>query len=318
METLPLSPIYPTPIIPPSCPILHQSFSSKPDCAEKELLGPVHYRLILSDLIELSIIHNHCAIELAIDNALYAMNVKMVFGNTPSLHHLRHRSHEPQVNQRIWDADKQRPQSYRQSSATKSGATHPSLSLEITPLDVDNPNMSSETHLRFFPTIIGSHRSSPTTPSEESRHRKRLTASISGYGDAAVDWQGMTFTALNTQSPGSSEDSTETANSSPTKRHGEAFSSSAVSIPGNPMSDTQAQLSSSVTPPSTPSLTSSSLGSPTLTYSAARNGVKDASGTRRMMLKRKSSSFLRTSSSASVTSSNENGSKAYHASKSAY
>jgi len=55
---------------------------------------------------ELSIIRNHCAIELAIDNALHAMNVKMVFGNTPqSLHLLRRQSHQPQVNERFWEGD---------------------------------------------------------------------------------------------------------------------------------------------------------------------------------------------------------------------
>jgi hypothetical protein len=32
---------------------------------------------------ELSTIHNHCAIELAIDNALHDLNVKIAFGNAP-------------------------------------------------------------------------------------------------------------------------------------------------------------------------------------------------------------------------------------------
>jgi len=52
------------------------------------------------------------------------------------------------------------------------------------------------------------------------------------------------------------------------------------------------RISMRITPPSTPSFTNLDLGSPTLTYSA-RGQVKDASGTRRMMLKRKSSSLLR-------------------------
>lgn len=271
----------------------------------------------VSDFLELSIIHNHCAIELALDNALYAMNVKMVFGNTPSLHHLRHRSHEPQVNQRMWDADQQKRQFYPRSSATKSGASHPSLSLEITPLDVDNPNLSSEAHLRFFPIILGSHRSTPTTPSEESRYRRRLTGSISGAGGPPLDWQGMAFTALNAQSAGNLEDSAETATSPPTGRYGDSFLNPGVSVPESTLSDRKSHLSLTITPPSTPSFASSSPGSPTLTYSSARNGVKDASGTRRMMLKRKSSSFLRTSSSSSITS-NETGSKASHTSRGAY
>jgi hypothetical protein len=49
------------------------------------------------------------------------------------------------------------------------------------------------------------------------------------------------------------------------------------------------------------------LGSPTLTYSGLRSS--DASGTRRMMLKRKSSNYLRATTSPTNTRIGENGAR---------
>ena len=264
------------------------------------------YALSLNPFLiaEMSIIHNHCAIELAIDNALYAMNVKMVFGNTPILHHLRHRSHEPRLNQPIWKGDEQTRQQNRQSyPPSNPNVSHPSLSLEITPLDVDSPNMSPDgSRLRFFPSILSSHQSNPTTPTEESRYRKRLLHS-SGSGGVPFDWRGMTFTVMK---PENSLDTDDAASLSPTLYRSEQ------PYPGmvDSMSDETNRLSMSITPPSTPSFTNQPLGSPSLSFSGRSVG-RDASGTRRMMLRRKSSSFLRTSGSSpsSSTSSLESGPK---------
>jgi hypothetical protein len=64
----------------------------------------------------------------------------------------------------------------------------------------------------------------------------------------------------------------------------------------------------SITPPATPVYGTPSSGSPTLAY-GARTAGKDASGTRRMMLKRKSSSFLRQSAQLEGGSSWSNGGK---------
>jgi hypothetical protein len=233
------------------------------------------------------------------------MNVKMVFGNTPTLHHIRHRSHEPRLNQPIWKGDEQTRQQNRQSyPPSNPNVSHPSLSLEITPLDVDSPNMSpDESRLRFFPTVLSGHRSNPTTPTEESRYRKRLLHS-SGSGSLPFDLRGMTFTVMK---PENSLDMEDTASSSQTLYRAEQ-----PSYPGmaESMSDETSRLSLSITPPSTPSFTNQPLGSPSLSFSGRSVG-RDASGTRRMMLRRKSSSFLRTSGSSpsSSTSSLESGPK---------
>jgi hypothetical protein len=267
---------------------------------------------MIANMLELSIIHNHCAIELALDNALYAMNVKMVFGNTPSLHHLRHRSHEPQVRSSIWDADQHTRRSDPQSSV-KSNASHPSLALEITLMDVDNPNLSSETHNRFFPTILESHRSTPTTPSEQTKYRRRPAGSSPTNGELTLDWQALAFTALNTQQSGNLDNPLEPSTPSQSRRYGDRYLNAELPIFRQEPTDSQTQPPLTITPPSTPSFTTSALGSPTLTYSS-RSGAMDASGTRRMMLKRKSSSFLRTPASSSNTL-NENQSTTLHTSR---
>jgi hypothetical protein len=67
---------------------------------------------------ELSIIHNHCAIELAIDNALYDLNVKMVFGNVPNLQRDSRRKSIPMLGSRY------------------ENPVYTSASMEMTPLDV--------------------------------------------------------------------------------------------------------------------------------------------------------------------------------------
>jgi hypothetical protein len=240
----------------------------------------------------MSIIHNHCAIELAIDNALYALNVKMVFGNTPTLHHIRHRSHDPRLNQPIYKGDEQNQQQNRQSyPPSTTNVEHPSLSFEITPLDVESPNMSpDESRLRFFPSILSSHQSTPTTPTEESRHRTRLLHS-SGSGGLPFDWRGLTFTSMKPDHSGDVED---TASSSPT-----LYRSDQSSFPG--MAEGGAEdanrLSTTITPPATPAFANQPLPSPSLSFSG-RNAGRDASGTRRMMLRRKSSSYLRTMASS--------------------
>lgn len=243
---------------------------------------------------ELSIIHNHCAIELAIDNALYAMNVKMVFGNTPGLHHLRHRSHEPQVNEH-WEGDPQRKPMLAQTPTANT--SHPSIPMEITPLDVESPRMTTQScQSRFFPAVLANHRSTPTTPAEETRYRKRLLDSGPVSRGLPSDWKGMMFTVLDS-SADQSEDPIDVVLTSPNYQR----QSPANSVLGDSVIDDGNRLSLTITPPSTP-FSTPSLGSPTLTYST-RGTVKDASGTRRMMLKRKSSSFLRASASQPV---NEN------------
>lgn len=239
---------------------------------ESEQHGQVLLSNSQNSLPELSIVHNHCAIELAIDNAIYALNVKMVFGNTRELHHLRHRSHEPQTTQRVWDYSRQPRTAIQASSDTDDAPA------EMTPLDVESPNQSLDSRLRFFPSVLA-HRSTPSTPAEESRYQKRI-------GDSSglpLDLKGLAFTLLN-QAEESEERSTLVPPSS------QRTSSSML---GDGMSEDTQRVALTATPPSTPSFQTPSLGSPALTFSA-RGTVKDASGTRRMMLKRKSSSFLRT------------------------
>ena len=257
--------------------------------------------MFLANSAELSIIHNHCAIELAIDNALYAMNVKMVFGNTPGLHHLRHRSHEPQVNER-WDGDPQRKPMLPQNPTANT--SHPSMPMEITPLDVESPTITQGSHLRLFPAILANHRSTPTTPAEETRHRRRLLDSGPISGGLPSDWKGMTFTLLDSFDADQSEDPIDIVLPSPNYQR----QSPPSSMLSDGITDEGNRLPLTVTPPCSPSFTTPSLGSPTLTYST-RGTVKDASGTRRMMLKRKSSSFLRASASQPI---GENGSRGSH------
>jgi hypothetical protein len=219
-------------------------------------------------IIELSIIHNHCAIELAIDNALYALNVKMVFGNHTSPHHLRHRSHEPQVNER-----------WNRSPVKRTTSTHTisTLATESTPLDVESPPGSRE-GLRF---LIANHRSTPSTPAEETGVRKRLLSS--GPLTGGLSLEGMTFTLLDS---GETEEAEEDSPSALVMGGNRA-------LLGETLVDEESALR--ITPPSTPQYGTPALGSPTLSY---RGSVgKDASGTRKMMLKRKSSSLLRQSAS---------------------
>jgi len=237
------------------------------------------------------------------------MNVKMVFGDTPTgLHHLRHRSHEPQVNERFWEGDPRRKPVLPPSSTSETSTSHPSITMEITPMDVESPNMSPDSsRLRFFPSMLGKHRSTPTTPAEESRYRNRLLDSdpVNG-GGLPFDWKGMTFTVLK-PSTDLSENQIDVDSTSTTLQH---YPSGSAML-GDGISDEGTQLALSITPPSTPSFATPSLGSPTLTYSG-RGAVKDASGTRRMMLKRKSSSFLRANGPPASQSSQsvvENGSR---------
>jgi hypothetical protein len=212
----------------------------------------------------------------------------MVFGNAPGLHHLRHRSHEPQVNEGIWGGDSQRRPTLSRLPSSADNSSHPSLSMEITPLDVESPSMSPDTHLRFFPSILANHRSTPTTPAEETGYRKRLLDAGPVNGGLPLDWKGMTFTLLDS----SSADHEGLTESSPTCER----QSPTSSILGDDIIDDSNRVSLTITPPSTPSFSTTSLGSPTLTFSS-RGAIKDASGTRRMMLKRKSSSSLRASAS---------------------
>ena len=206
----------------------------------------------------------------------------MVFGNAPGLHHLRHRSHEPQVNEGIWGGDPHRRPTLSKLPSSIDNSSHPSLSMEITPLDVESPSMSPDSHLRFFPSILANHRSTPTTPAEETGYRKRLLDAGPVNGGLPLDWKGMTFTLLD-----SSADHEGPTESSPTRER----QSPASSMLGDDITDDSNQLSLTITPPSTPSFATPSLGF------SSRGAVKDASGTRRMMLKRKSSSFLRASAS---------------------
>jgi hypothetical protein len=224
------------------------------------------------------------------------MNVKMVFGNAaPTLHHLRHRSHEPQVNERIWEGDPQRKPMLL-STLSNTNPSLPTISTEITPLDVESPTSSQDSRRRIFPSLIANHRSTPTTPAEETGYRKRLLNSGPISGEVPLDWKGMTFTVLDPVDQ--SEIPTEVISPSPTPQ------SHSLSSPmlGDGLPDEGNRLSMTITPPSTPSFATPSLGSP---YST-RGPVKDASGTRRMMQKRKSSSFLRSSASQPI---GENGTR---------
>ena len=229
------------------------------------------------------------------------MNVKMVFGNAPGLHHLRHRSHEPQVNEGLWEGDMQSKPMYSRLPSTTANPSHPSISMEITPLDVESPSLSPDNHVRFFPSILANHRSTPTTPAEETRYRKRLLDTGPVNGGLPLDWKGMTFTLLDSSSSADQpEDPIDLVTPSPPHQR----QSPVGSMLGDGITDEGSRLSLTITPPSTPSFTTPSLASPTLTFST-RGAVKDASGTRRMMLKRKSSSFLRASAAQPV---GENGS----------
>jgi hypothetical protein len=180
--------------------------------------------------------------------------------------------------------------------------------MEITPMDVESPNMSPDSsRSRFFPSMLGKHRSTPTTPAEESRYRNRLLDNDPVNGGLPFDWKGMTFTVLK-PSTDLSEDQTDVDSTSPTLQH---YPSGSAMLLSDGISDEGTRLALTITPPSTPSFATPSLGSPTLTYSG-RGAIKDASGTRRMMLKRKSSSFLRTNGPPASQSSQsvvENGSR---------
>jgi hypothetical protein len=171
---------------------------------------------------------------------------------------------------------------------------------------VETPSASPDSRVRFFPTILSSQRSTPTTPAEETRYRKRLVSTSAVSGGLPLDLKGMTFTLLDPP-PDQSDDSNEIDSPSPFQPRFQLPSS----MEG--VSDETNRPSLTITPPSTPSFNTPSLGSPTLTF-PGRGGVKDASGTRRMMLKRKSSSFLRANSSASQTVG-ENGSRASYIAK---
>jgi hypothetical protein len=236
------------------------------------------------------------------------MNVKMVFGNTPtSLHHLRHRSHEPQVNERFWDGDPRKKSSLPPPVPSDATTSHPSISMEITPMDVESPNVSSDSsRLLFFPTMRANHRSTPTTPAEESRYRRRLLDNAPINGGLPLDWKGLTLTVLEPFID-TMEDLADVDSGSPgPQRH-----SSGTTMLGDGMTDEATRLALTITPPSTPSFSTPALGSPTLAFTG-RGVVKDASGTRKMMLKRKSSSFLR-ANLATSQSVGENGShSSYH------
>jgi len=207
---------------------------------------------------------------------MYALNVKMVFGNATGLHHLRHRSHEPQVNERMWaDSPPKR---------TTSTRTIHSLSSEVTPLDVESPTRKREV-VHFHPSIIDSHRSTPSTPAEETGVRKRLLNTT-----PLIPPGGMTFTHLDSAAD-EEEAGVDECNHSPLIMKS-GRSSSTLLGEGMLTDEDTSMISMNITPPSTPNFTNTALGSPNLAYSA-RGQVKDASGTRRMMLKRKSSSLLR-------------------------
>jgi hypothetical protein len=221
------------------------------------------------------VIHNHCAIELAIDSALYELNVKRVFGATSGLHHLRHRSHEPKSNQPLWE--NHHGQRYK-TVHEKQLSIHPSLSLEITPLDVESPNVSPVHRRAFIASAIGAHRSTPTTPLEESRYRNHL-------GDSLGVPPLLHFTESH---PGFAEHSLNLTHD----LHDDEYLSRSKS---DGIFEMEPDLAAPVTPPSTPSFLSPSLGSQGLNY--AGKMVNDASGTRRMMLRRKNSSLRRSSSS---------------------
>lgn len=231
----------------------------------------------------------------------------MVFGNAPGLHHLRHRSHEPQVTERIWEGDPQRKPILSPLASSSTNVSHPSITMEITPLDVENPTLSEDLHLPFLPSILSSHRSTPTTPAEETRYRKRLLETGPVSSGQLVDWSGMTLTLLDSSSADQPEEPMEGALPSP-NRQSQSTGSSTL---GEGLADESNRLSLTLTAPSTPSFTTP-LGSPTFTYST-RVAAKDASGTRRMMQKRKSSSLLRTSANYPIV---ENGTRQSQSNKS--
>jgi hypothetical protein len=109
--------------------------------------------------------------------------------------------------------------------------------------------------------------------------RKRLLNS--GPLTGGLPLEGMTFTVM---------DGEEVGEDSPTA----VLSGSML---GETLVDEESsRMALSITPPATPVYGTPSSGSPTLAY-GARTAGKDASGTRRMMLKRKSSSLLRLSAS---------------------
>ena len=259
-----------------------------------------------SNLTELSIVHNHCAIELAIDNALYAMNVKMVFGNATTLHHLRHRSHEPQLSKRVWESSEQGRGDSKPKLQRLSTSETTSIPMEMGPLDVESPQRSQDAQVRFLPAILANHRSTPTTPAEESRYWRRIAGSPVSMGVRPLDWKGMTFTLMDSPNGDHKDDSQDLESPS---RQGRQNSSS--SMLGDDMADDAASRATfTLTPPSTPSFVMPSLTSPTMTF-AQRAALKDASGSRRMMLKRKSSSYLRASVSSSQNGG-ENGARLSH------
>jgi hypothetical protein len=159
--------------------------------------------------------------------------------------------------------------------------------MEITPLDVESPNASPSIRRTFFPSIYATHGSTPTTPAEETGYRKRLLDPGAGL---PIDWKGMAFTLLDDlTSAHQAEGPIDVASS-------QQRQSPDNSIVGNGLADGESPLSLATSPPSTPSLATPSLDSPTLAFSV-RGAVMDASGTRRMMLRRKSSSYLRVSAS---------------------
>lgn len=250
---------------------------------------------------KLSIIHNHCAIELAIDNALYTLNVKMVFGNATTPHHLRHRSHEPQLTKPAWESPSQgftssKPKLQRLSISD----TQTSVPVEMGPLDVESPQKYQDEQIRILPAILANHRSTPSTPVEESRYRRRLGGSPASMSIRPLDWKGMTFTLMDNQKGDSPEDSQELQ--SPVHHERQNSSSSML---GDMNDDSASRVT--VTPPSTPSFITPTLGSPAMTRAA----MKDASGSRRMMLKRRSSSYLRVTGS-SQNGNTENGARLSH------
>lgn len=222
-----------------------------------------------------------------------------MFGHASGLHHLRHRSHEPQVNQPLWDS--RRTSDPKTFSHDKRTSLHPSLSLEITPLDVESPNVSPVGRRHLFSSVLTTHRSTPTTPSEESRYQKRLGESLAI--PPFLDWREMTLTGL-----GSSDLSMNDSQNpiSSMTRHDDGSSSG---LEGRDSVNNHANMSAAITPPSTPTFLPHSLGSATLNFSS-KAAVKDASGTRRMMLRRKTSSLRRSSSSS--TASGENAAKVSH------
>jgi TAG lipase / steryl ester hydrolase / phospholipase A2 / LPA acyltransferase len=70
----------------------------------------------------LDTIHNHCTIELAIDNTLHDLNVKMAFGNSP-----------------IQQRDARRKSTPTPEHLGLSMPRHHSISMGITPLDKASP-----------------------------------------------------------------------------------------------------------------------------------------------------------------------------------